>query len=572
MSARDVILISHPIHVDISEEEMRAAIATTDVVRGVVEITPARLTFEQTRNVDWLTLALKQDAAWRAEVRPLLEKYLGATVVYFGVAPIPLALHLGSLVERLNKATAYLRHHQTHQWRFSGGARPQITGPHGPKELTRSTEPVTVSVATTAPTDIDALRTVVGATSADMHVCTAPLGEDVLTQENVVHDIVRRFHDCLELLETNRPSVTEAHLIAAVPTGLAFLLGAQLTSTRHARLVTYQYHRSAEPRLVEALRLPIRDRPRRTPSSENVARAAQMRAEWEEQRQRLTAFLTRHEVAPWWTVLGELGHRFQIGSFALLQHPAETPLAAPIDLTVTEVDAEFRFDPQRRCWLLGDGLLASVARLIPAAEASRAGRMLILHEALHHGSQGLTDAMAQQIRHAPKVLEELDYLADVWAMLHEFAFSNLLAADWNTQRLGLLRIIETAVTTMWAFDTDRDAGVLEIRRVNRYLIWYAQLARLERVDTIADALRVLATKPAIEIVGPANELRDGRFVMLLDRPFPRPAELCFLDQRGRLRRVGDTNAVSVTALARALGAHDGDRVRNHARGLLGDED
>ena len=198
--------------------------------------------------------------------------------------------------------------------------------------------------------------------------------------------------------------------------------------------------------------------------------------------------------------------------------------------------------------------------------------MLLLHEALHHGSQGLTEATAQLIRHAPKVLEEVDYLADIWAMLHEFVFSRLLSADWNTQRLGLLQIIETAVGTMWAFDTDRELGVLEVRRVNRYLIWYAQLGRLERVSTIADALSVLATKPVIEIVGPDTVLRDGRLVMLLERAFPRPAELCFLDRHGRLRRIGDTNAISVTALARALGSHDGNGVRTLARGLLRDDD
>lgn len=572
MSARDVILVSHPVHVDISEDEMRAALPASDVVRGVVEIKPARLTLEETRGADWLALARRQDATWRAEVLPLLERYVGATVVYFGVAPIPLAVHLGSLVERLNKVTAYLRHHQTHKWTFAGGARPKITGPAGPQELTRSTEPATISISTTASTDTDALREVVGATSADMGVLAAPFGEDVLTAEDLVHEVARKFHDCLDLLETNRPGVTEAHLAAAVPTGLAFLLGTQLTSTRHVRLVTYQYHRSEDPRFVEALRLPVRDQPRRVPTAEDIARAATLRAAWEQERQLLANHFSPAADRTWWNVLGDIGREFQVGSFALLQHPAETPLAAPIDTTVTEVDTDFRFDSERERWLLGDGLLASISSAVPTEEVNRAGRMLLLHEALHHGSQGLTEAKAPQIRHAPKVLEELDYLADTWAMMHEFAFSRLLDADWNAQRKELLRILETAVSTMWAFDADREPGVLEVRRVNRYLIWYAQFARLESATTLLDAVRSIAIKPVIELIGPHTELRDGRLVMLLDRTFPRPAELCFLNRHGKLRRVGSTNAASVAAIAHALGAHDGDTVRKLARGFLDGED
>lgn len=194
--------------------------------------------------------------------------------------------------------------------------------------------------------------------------------------------------------------------------------------------------------------------------------------------------------------------------------------------------------------------------------------MLLLHEALHHGSQGLTAESATMIRLAPKVLEELDYLADTWAMMHEFVIAGLATRDWSAQRAGLLQIIEAAVDTMWAFDSGSERGELEVRRVNRYLIWYVQLARIEQTADAPQAMRVLSEKPTIELIGPRVHLRDGRYVLALDKPSALPNELCFLDRQGQLRRVGTTNALSVADLAKSLGNHLGAEVRALVAGFI----
>lgn len=134
--------------------------------------------------------------------------------------------------------------------------------------------------------------------------------------------------------------------------------------------------------------------------------------------------------------------------------------------------------------------------------------------------------------------------------------------QWVDQRVGLLQIIEAAVATMWAFDAGRELGELEVRRVNRYLIWYAQLARLEIASNVVDAMCIMAEKPVIELLGPEARVRDGRYVIAFDRGSARPDELCFLNRTGRLCRVGTTNATSVADLGRALGQHDSAQVRS----------
>lgn len=568
----DVILLAHPVHADIPEDDMRAVVPETWIVRRTVEVKPARLTFDATRSADWSALAREQTRQWRERVVPELEKYPGATLVYFGLAPIPLALHLGSLTERLRKVAVYQRHHKTHSWAYSGGAEPEVKGPDAPKEPSRSADPAIITISTTAIADVDAARAVVGVTSVDIDIRTDPMGEDVLVSAEAVQAVAERFQRALELLESNRPSASEVHVFGAIPGGLAFLLGTYIVTTRHARVVTYQYHRTSEPRLIEALRLPVRADMRRQPTEEEVSAARVLRERWEDSRSRLDLFVRDFRGTRWAAVLGDLGQPFGFGAFAKLENAATTPLVSPIDLRITEVEDDFHYDFERCRWVLGDALLATISQRLKPDALDRAGRMLLLHESLHHGRQRVNASTAPQIRLAPKVLEELDYLADVWAIAHEFAFSGLGVEGWEAQRAGIFEIVRTAVGTMWAFDVDRPPGLLEIRRINRYLIWYASLARLQRATSIEQVFAVLAEKPILELVGPQVELRDGRLVALLDRPSVRPPELCFIDRHGRLCRFGDTSAMSVSRLAQALGAHDGDAVLNSVSAFLGQAD
>jgi hypothetical protein len=47
--------------------------------------------------------------------------------------------------------------------------------------------------------------------------------------------------------------------------------------------------------------------------------------------------------------------------------------------------------------------------------------MFLLHEGVHLATHRLSRETSVQVGRLPKVLEAVDYEADVWAMLHEFA-------------------------------------------------------------------------------------------------------------------------------------------------------
>src|SRR5262249_6227831 len=150
----------------------------------------------------------------------------------------------------------------------------------------------------------------------------------------------------------------------------------------------------------------------------------------------------------------------------------------------------FRFDRTSRSWQLGDDLLAVLAGAFSVdGERLRAARMLLLHEGIHERHR-LTPATNVQIGLFPKIVEEVDYQADVWALLHEYRLAKSSAGQLDARRFFLDQI-RILTRTLWAFDAG--AGPLyeiQVRRLNRYLIWYWQFLRIERVRELADIAAV----------------------------------------------------------------------------------
>lgn len=96
---------------------------------------------------------------------------------------------------------------------------------------------------------MDALLNMLGGTSCELNVTVEHLGEDQL-QRAGIEAVAEAFRSCLEWIEGNRADASETHVVAAVPCGVAFALGTQLTATRHTTTVLYQYRASETPPLV----------------------------------------------------------------------------------------------------------------------------------------------------------------------------------------------------------------------------------------------------------------------------------------------------------------------------------
>lgn len=232
--------------------------------------------------------------------------------------------------------------------------------------------------------------------------------------------------------------------------------------------------------------------------------------------------------------------------------------------------AEFRYDPERRAWEFGDGLLAAIAARMPDTEAKRqAGRLFLLHEGLHDACQRLTSSTSDGVGRFAKLLEEVDYQADVWTMLHDYAFTRARdRSATDNPRLFFLRLIDTALQTFWAFDDEGGAlREIQVRRLNRYLIWYWQQLRIEHADGLGDILKILAERPVLELAGPATVAREERVFYALDARRVANPELAVLANNA-IARFGQSPGVRLHELIEGFRARDGERVKDVLRGVF----
>lgn len=581
------VLLHHPVHEAITDEEMRSALEAAGFPGTAaipVKIEPARLSLAEMLHVDWGELRRAQECLLSERLEPVIREHPDYDLAYFGLAPVPLAIHLGSVVDRWRRARVFQRHHKTHAWSWaedSASATVDVTIAGLPQDVVRSNDDVIIRVSVTARVDPAETLRVVELPSAEIDIGVPSPSEDVLRSArdlDAVADVVKA---ALDRLKTHRPNARHVHLFAAVPAGLAFRLGTLVSSTQHHRVQTYQYFHTAEPRQRRAVLLRD-DGPRRATLTDDERAAAQtVREAWAEDLTRVKGFaasiatFARKCPDDRWFELLEMSPGPWTGAWLGLAAFHNTVMAvARLHASAGVVEGGFRYEQPKDAWLVDDDLVAAIRRRLQSyEEQSRAGRMLFFHEALHIASHRLTEATAPAIRRFPKILEAVDYEADVWSMLHELAFTrHFHPGDGRSVREVFLDIAKTAVETMWAFDDALDElNRMEIRRVNRYLIWYWQTLRLERCTALDEIARVLSRKPLIELAGPRVYVDADRVFYDLRAPWATDLELAAQLDDNRIVRHGRAAATNPELLLEGLRQRDGDKVRSVLKAIIDQE-
>jgi hypothetical protein len=183
--------------------------------------------------------------------------------------------------------------------------------------------------------------------------------------------------------------------------------------------------------------------------------------------------------------------------------------------------------------------------------------------------------LSKGIGRFPKVLEEMDYHADVWTMLYEHALTDVDSPSQVSEpRRFFQSLIRVATETMWAFDDDgQPLRQIQVRRLNRYLIWYWQYLLLERAPAsprgapFEDVLDLLPHRPIIELAGPTLLTQEERVFITLDAPRMMTPELCVYHQ-GRLYRHGPRVDFSLSALLEGVRARDGEAILDVLRAAV----
>jgi len=252
-----LLVVAHPLLTGIGEAEIDRVIPKSRRTAGFdfVEIAPLRTTLAEQYDLDWAALQEVQEQLFAEKLRPHLEGR--QQMAYFGLAPIPLAIHLGYRVQSTVKIDVYQRHHDRQDWSWTPSGRASTRSFLEPIRLPErgSSAPgvVVIRVSTSARIAPEDTEAVVPQCLAAVDIAIISPHPDALETREALDTVVAEFSRTLTQLHTLFPNLTAIHLFAAVPVGLAFRLGSRINPTMNPEVVTYQFDAKRSPRYKKAI-------------------------------------------------------------------------------------------------------------------------------------------------------------------------------------------------------------------------------------------------------------------------------------------------------------------------------
>jgi hypothetical protein len=210
-----------------------------------------------------------------------------------------------------------------------------------------------------------------------------------------------------------------------------------------------------------------------------------------------------------------------------------------LDKSVIEVPGIIVFDDVKMKWQIDLSFFDEVSSRFESIGQDNyreklmiATCLYVIHEAVHK-IHNLDNNTVQNIGNFPRIVEEADYQADAIAVTIELCFfmATSKGIDSLTVReIGekLCEIIKIAIETTFSFNpVSEPLNIIQVRRVNRYLIWFWQYFKIQSLmksiespaEFVKQIFLLFNVKPNVEITGPAiisNENSDRTFYDLND--------------------------------------------------------
>lgn len=539
MSNKKIIAIAHyGLDRKITQAECIAALGTQesqDVIFIDFESGNAKLS--ELYDLPFENIALAQQRKFAEILKPVLDSNPDAHMAYFGLTPIPVAFHLGYLVGNTHSYTIYQLHHKENKWLAESsspfeGFKFEIMPFALPKEIQKGKGDVTLRIATSFNIDPQSTYEVITNPANEFDIALATPHVDSLFSQANINAVVDAFQEVLNAYANKLTDREQIHLFLAGSAGLPFALGTRINPNIYPFVQTYQFSRDQTPKYREAILISKEINDRVVLTDDDKKQAHEIRLAWENQLQnRLKPFIkaiTGRESKDWIHSICDSDDEYNSLSSHLKSPWSEvtniggtTLKADKIDLEQKNIEDGFEYVEKTNSWLLDDGFLTGVKKRLSKntnTDVMQAGRLFFFHEALHYSSDGhhLTREVANGIGQFPKVIEEADYQADVWALLTEYKYCCLYEPEKlkNGIKQFFCNAIETAVETMWSFmDTGNELSVIQIRGMNRFLNWYWQWTLVENIKeqgSLKEIVQILLDKPIIEFAGIPLDLRGYR--------------------------------------------------------------
>ncbi len=588
------IIIRHALLTTITEEQAISAIekANPAVERSTFQsvkigsVTEGVISHGALSQLHWQLEANHHKKIVEGELYPLMEKYPDYKIVYFGAAPVALATFLGSLIGTWKAVEIFLQHHHgekdwyqllpTSEEGNKETDLPKIVSTGVPKEENKTLDDISIAITTSYSIEQKELEESIGSHLAkEITLSLEPLTMDV-PEVALLGGMADEFGDILHQVTNNLKYIDTIHLVAAVPVGLAFLLGTKVSANVHRSIQLYQYDKNTTPvytpvlKLGEALEVPFV----LTEEQQQMVAAQKQQfqqKDWKEIQSFIKDQGRNHKKAQSWlddfynlkegaAIKKAFGYSFWNDLPAIHQTPLQES-----KFSLEEPKKElFDYDRIQETWLLDNILWYKINNQLAqeGEKNNRAIRLLLFHEGMHYWKHNLKGSTTQGIGRFPKILEKADYQSDVWAMWYEYAYSERY--DIDTVEKGdastfFIRTIDYALATMWAFD-DQGANLddMQIRRVNRYLIWYWQRLRLaeKKCKDLGDVASVLSEMPTIELKGLYAKTEGHRLFYRFDKMDDDELELGVLWSNKIVRIGGNVGNFSIKQLIQAFKERD----------------
>lgn len=496
------------------------------------EVSSAKLS--ELYNLPYDQIGLEQQRRYKNEIEPILKANPSLPIAYFGLAPIPLAFQLGVLMNGFSKCTIYQLHHEKKIWykeiEPTEGNVFEISEIDLPKKTEKGKGDVFIRVSTSYRIEPQHSLEVLPNPTNEFDISLKQPNVDALTNQEQIMSVARAFQSVIGAYSNFLPDRDKIHLFISSTTGVAFILGTKINPNVCPFLQTYQFSRDESPKYKEAILITKKSDSIIAFTDDEKKLASDTRLQWNLELQEKVKPFIRNSVGIFSTWFAHITQndieliKCLIGNWSKLPDLSKTSLMNDsIDLEITNISNGFSYKESESKWLVDDGMFVSLSRRLnkyDGIDILKAGRLFLFHEGLHYSQDGhnLTEEIASGIGRFPKVIEEADYQADAWALLYEFKYSDMFnpgSVQTNLKKFFLVSI-DTAVETMWSFvDTGTELSEIQIRLMNRFLNWYWQWVRIERLSgngTLKEIIEILFEKPVIEFAGADVFTLDGQRV------------------------------------------------------------
>lgn len=236
----NIIAIKHQVHFPIPDEEIRQAVVAHRGLNilNIVTIEPSRFSIGNAGMQDFPGLALMQSTAIRRELSRDLERGIG--IAYFGLAPIPLCIHLGSLIGSRAKVIAFNLGHLSKSW-VEDKEEPEVAVTGLPDRKILASGDVVMRISISFQVQSEETQAIIPDPLCVVDIAVPHPRRDVILSPKGSEKIANWFMTAVDEVIRNLPNAKRLHLFVKAPPGISFLLGTRIHDSWPLEVKLYHF-------------------------------------------------------------------------------------------------------------------------------------------------------------------------------------------------------------------------------------------------------------------------------------------------------------------------------------------